>query len=159
MKKLFTVLFFVLFIQTISSAQLLSTSSSFGARYVMPVGDIADFYDGGWGLTGTGYFSVIPLVDILVEGSWHSLAAKELTTDDILYGPNDLSIMGFTAGARVNLLGLVGIGLKGGYFFDDIHEWAIQPFAEISFLMLSVGAEYRMGEDVDWAAFYLNVNL
>ena len=57
MKKLFTVLFFVLFIQTISSAQLLSTSSSFGARYVMPVGDIADLYNSGWGITGTGYFN------------------------------------------------------------------------------------------------------
>jgi len=103
---------------------------------------------------------IIPLVDILVEGSWHTLNGQEITTiEDEIFGPDDLSIIGFTAGARVNLLGLIGVGLKGGYFFDDIHEWAIQPFAEVSFLMLSVGAEYRMGEDVDWAAFYLNVNL
>ncbi len=137
MKKLLTILLFVGLIQSVSFAQL-STSSSFGARYVIPMGDISDFYDGGYGITGTTYFNVIPLVDVLVEGSWHSLMAKELTTDDVLYGANDLSVLGFTAGARLNLLGLMGVGVKGGYFFDEIHEWAIQPFAEVSFLMLSL---------------------
>jgi len=127
----------------------------------MPAGDIADSYDGGWGLTGTSYFNVVPLlVDVLIEGSWHTLTGKEFgTIGDETFVPDNLSILGFTAGARLNLLGLLGVGVKGGYFFDDIHEWAIQPFAEVSFLMLSVGAEYRMGENVDWAAFYLNVNL
>ena len=156
MKILFKILLFIAFLHSITFAQL-KTSSSVGARYVVPMGTVSDFYDSGWGITGTSYFGVTPLLDIIVEGSWHTFVGKELTFEDNVLGTDDLSVLGFTAGARLNLLGMVGLGVKGGYFFDDIHEWAIQPFAEVSLLMFSLGAEYRKGEDVDWTAIYLNV--
>jgi hypothetical protein len=158
MKKIIVTLTFLVITQTFSFAQL-KTSSSFGFRYIMPTDATADAYDNGWGLTGTSNFDIIPILGITVVGSWSTLSGKDALVDDqgnIIYA-NDLSIIGFTAGPYIKL-GFLDLGVKGGYYFDDIHEWVILPFAEIDFWKISIGGEYKATEDVKWFSAYLNYN-
>ncbi len=157
MKKLLTILLFLGLAQATSFAQF-STSSAVGIRYVQPQGTTADFYDIGYGMTGTSNFSVLPILDITLEGSWHTLVGKEFgEVDGYVVPSEDLSIMGIVAGPVVKL-GLVDLGLKGGYFFDDIHEWVLFPFVQVDIFMLSLGVEYKAVGDTKWAAAYLNYN-
>ncbi len=155
MKKLLLVLLLLGFIQSNIFAQL-STSSAFGVRYVVPTGTTADVYDNGFGITGSANFSVIPILDIMIEGSWHVLKMKDLGVLNDMLNEN-LSISGLVVGP-VLTLGFVDVGIKGGYFFGDVSEWAVFPFAQIDVLMFSVGAEYKAVGNTKWAAAYLNFN-
>ncbi len=158
MKKLFTILLFLGLAHGVTLAQF-STSSAFGVRYLIPTGTTADIYDKGFGITGTSNFSVLPILDITFEGSWHTLTKKEISIDESgnINVNKDLSILGFVAGP-VLTLGFVDVGIKGGYFFDDIREWVVFPFAQIDIMMFSLGAEYKAVGDTKWAAAYLNFN-
>ncbi len=158
MKKLLVFILFMGLTQATTFAQW-ESSSSFGLRYVVPTGATADFYDSGYGVTGTSNFSVIPLMDIIFEGSWHQLNGKEITIDGLgnINTDNDMSIYGFVAGP-VLTLGIADVGLKGGYFFGDVSEWVLFPFAQVDIFMFSLGAEYKAVGDTEWAAVYLNYN-
>ncbi|MCF6269971.1 MAG: hypothetical protein L3J41_09680 [Melioribacteraceae bacterium] len=158
MKKLFTILLLFSLVQATTFAQF-STSSAFGVRYLVPSGTTSDIYDNGFGITGTSNFSVLPILDITFEGSWHTLKSKELSIDGSgnIIEDGDLSILGFVAGP-VLTLGLVDVGIKGGYFFDDLHEWVLFPFAQVDIFMFSLGAEYKAVGGTKWAALYLNLN-
>jgi hypothetical protein len=157
MKKLLFV-FALFFLHTALFVQLTS-SSAVGLRYAVPTGATADVWENGYGVTGTYNISIIPLLDITFEGSWHSFKGKEFTLDEngTLYGGEDISIFGFVAGP-VLTLGMFDVGVKGGYFFNDIDEVAIFPFAQIDILMFSVGAEYKATGDANWFSVYANFN-
>lgn len=158
MKKSIVLVVLLAAFATNSFAQL-ESSSSMGLRYVIPTGTTGDVYESGWGVVGTTNFKVIPLLSVAVTGSWTSLQAKELTADESgnITGLDDLSIIGFTAGPVLNL-GFIDIGVKGGYYFDDIHEWVILPFAQVDIWLLSLGAEYKAFDQYKWYSAYLVFN-
>ena len=155
MKKLLMILLFLGFTQSNIFAQL-ETKSALGIRYAVPSGTTADLFEYGVGTTGTTNIQVIPLMEITIEGSWHMFKGKELIAGNSLRA-DDLSILGFVAGP-VLTLGIIDVGVKGGYFFDDIHEWVLFPFAQVDIFMFSLGAEYKAIGDTKWASAYLNLN-
>ena len=156
MKKLLLALLFLGFAQSTIFAQLFESKSAFGVRYAVPSGTTADLFDYGIGTTGTVNIPVVPLLEITVEGSWHMLKGKELIAGNSDLKADDLSILGFVAGPVLNL-GIVDLGVKGGYFFDDIHEWVLFPFAQVDIFMFSLGAEYKALGDTKWASAYINL--
>ena len=159
MKKLLFLLMFLTATQTISFAQL-TTSSSFGVRYIVPTDVTADVYNNGLGVIGASNIKILPILDITIAGSWSTLKGKDLYTDTQgnIYSTKDISILGFTAGPVLRL-GFLGVGVKGGYYFDDIHEWVLLPFAEVSLWKFSLGAEYKALDETKWFSAYLSYNL
>ena len=159
MKKLLFLLMLLTATQTISYAQLtqLTISSSFGASYIAPTGVTADAYDNGFGLIGTSNIEILPMLDITVVGSWSMLNGKDVYSDaqGNIHYTDDLSILGVTAGPVLKL-GFLGVGVKGGYYFDDIHEWVLLPFAEVSLWKFSLGAEYKALDATKWFSAYLS---
>ena len=156
MKKLLLIIAVSLFTQFTIFGQ----SPSVGVQYVVPTGTAADLFDSGYGVTGATNYSILPLLlDLKIEGSWRFLKGKEIFVDENLNVKNgeDFNIYGITVGP-VLTLGILDAGVKAGYFFGDVSEWDVVPFAQVNFLMLSVGAEYKAIGDINWTAVYLNLN-
>ena len=126
---------------TLTHAQIYHTYSAF--KIVTPSGDAGDAYKAGWGVSGTSNFKIIPKIDLLFEASWYNLSGKEIDIPEgQAYRVEDLSVLGVMVGAGYNL-GFFQLGAKGGYFFDDLHEWDLLPYAQISFWRLAVGIDYK----------------
>ena len=74
------------------------------------------------------------------------------------YQVEDLSVLGLAVGAGYNI-SFFQIGIKGGYFFDDLHEWDLVPYAQVNFWRLILGVDYKglLGsENVQSLAIYLS---
>ncbi|GEM_PF-6357476 len=158
MKIIATLAFLFSIFQTSVFAQL-STSSSVGLSYIIPASNTGDHYDSGFGVIGTSNIQIIPLLGIAVTGSYNNLKSKEISIDgsgNVMDG-EDMNIYGITAGPYVKLA-LFDIGVKGGYYFGDISEWAVLPFVQLILWKLTVGAEYKTTSDTKWYAIYLNYN-
>ena len=128
-------------------------SSWIGLQYLFPAGDAGDFYDSGWAVTASSRKVMSPNFDFVLEGAWYNLLGSEFTVEglDVKTTADDLSIGAMLAGGLFDFDGLQ-FGVKGGYFFYDIHEWDIMPMAQISFWRIALGAEYKWLGSTNWGS-------
>jgi hypothetical protein len=136
--------------------------SGFGVRVPSPRGQTADRYGTGWGLIGSSLRTLSPRLRLLSEISWTKLPAKG---DSITVGTgndvqtiqiDDISALGLAIGPVLSL-GTLEIGAKGGYFFGDLDEWAILPFAQLTISRFTLGAELKQAGEIEWWAGYANI--
>ena len=134
-------------------AQVIDYDSYLGLRVPVPTGDSADFFDTGWGIAGGSHAQVSKLFDVVFEGTWHTLTGKSVEGAPLK--TRDISVLGFQVGGSVNLA-MFDLGVKGGYYFIDVSEWDLTPFAHVEVWRLWLGAEYKALGNVNWAAVYAN---
>lgn len=143
LSKHIPVLLILLIFLTMTStyAQIYNTYTAF--KFVFPVGEASDYYQNGWGVSGTSNFTIIPKFDLLFEASWYNLSGKKIhIPDQGSFQIENLSVLGLSLGAGYNL-GICQVGIKGGYFFDDLHEWDLVPYAQVFFWRLAAGIDYK----------------
>jgi len=134
-------------------AQIIDSDSYIGLRVPVPTGNSADAFDPGWGIAGGSHAQISELFDVVIEGTWHTLMGKSLEGASLK--TRDISVLGFQVGGAVNLA-IVDLGVKGGYYFNDVKEWDLTPFAHVEVWRLWLGAEYKALGDLNWGAVYAN---
>ena len=90
----------------------------------------------------------------MLEGAWYSFSGQEYHLDGNEIESDDFSVLSFTAGVLFDV-GALQFGARGGYFFADLHEWDIMPFAQVSFWRLAIGGEYKALGKTNWGAAYV----
>ncbi len=143
----------ILILGTQASAQERQKTSYTGVNLLLPAGDAADFFDTGFGITGSSQFPLGPALDFVLEGAWYGLPGQQYSLSGTDLESGDLSVLAFTIGALYDA-GALEFGAKGGYFFDDLHEWDVMPFAQVSFGRFSIGGEYKALGSTNWGAAY-----
>lgn len=140
----------------LASAQERQMTSYTGLQYLSPTGDVSDFYDAGFGLTGLSRIPMSSKMDFMFEGAWYTLSSKDITIgEEFTLETDDLSVLAAQVGVLFDM-GTVEFGAKGGYFFGDLHEWDVMPFAQVSFGRWSLGGEYKALGTTNWASVYVN---
>lgn len=120
-------------------------STSLGAGWATPQGDLDDVVDDGYTVRGQLALSALGLVGVHAQGGWTRFAASGEAADD-------LDIFHAALGARVGM-GLLFVGANAAYFFGDGEDEAgFFPEVGLSFLMLEVVADYNFTADRDWFA-------
>jgi len=139
-----------------ATAQERQNTSYTGFQYISPIGDVSDFFDAGFGLTGLSRIPMGSKMDFIFEGAWYNLNRKDITIDENLnLETGDLSVLAAQVGVLFDM-GTVEFGAKGGYFFSDLHEWDVMPFAQVSFGRWSIGGEYKALGNTNWGSVYVN---
>ena len=144
----------ILSLVTQATAQERSSSSYTGLQVLIPDGDMANLFDTGFGLTGTSQFPLGSAVDFVFEGAWYSLPGKGFSFEGSEFEAEDLDALAVLIGA-VLYLDPFRLGVKGGYFFLDLHEWDAMPYAEVVIGRFSLGGEYKAFGNANWGAGYV----
>lgn len=139
---------------TQASAQQRSKSSYTGLQVLLPDGDTGDLLDTGFGLTGSSQFPLGSAVDFVFEGAWYSFPGKGFSLGGSEFETEDLDALSALVGA-VFYLEPLRLGAKGGYFFMDLHEWDVMPYAEVVVGRFSFGGEYKAFGKANWGAGYV----
>ncbi len=115
---------------------------SFGARgkVLLPTGDFDDVAKTGWGLAGTGDFTLIPLVKLRGEIGYNQFDAEDGAEWDG-EAIDRFNIWSFMAGARLQLP-IIYFSLDGAYY-TKIDEVSLLPGLGFRFLFLDVGGRYK----------------
>ena len=143
-----------LLVATQTAAQARRSTSNTGLQMLLPAGDAGDVLDTGFGLTGASQYPIGPALDFIFEGAWYGFGGKNYTFEGTDLESDDLSVLAFTAGVLYDA-GALEFGAKGGYFFSDLHEWDVMPFAQVSFGRFSLGGEYKALGGTNWGAAYV----
>ncbi len=139
---------------TQASAQERSKSSYTGIQVLLPDGDTGDLLDTGFGLTGSSQFPLSSAVDFVFEGAWYSFPGKGFSIGETEIDTEGLDALSVQVGA-VFFLDPLRLGVKGGYFFMDLHEWDAMPYAEVAVGRFSFGGEYKAFGKANWGAGYV----
>jgi len=148
------VVLMALLVATQAAAQERRSTSYTGLQVLLPAGDAGDVLDTGFGLTGSSQYPIGPALDFVFEGAWYSFGGKDYTIEGTELESGDISVLAFTAGVLYDA-GALEFGARGGYFFSDLHEWDVMPFAQVSFGRFSLGGEYKALGKTNWGAAYL----
>jgi hypothetical protein len=138
-----------------AAAQQHQNTTYTGVQYISPKGDASGIFDPGWGLTGTTRKHLGSSMDFMIEGGWYKLKGKEDSLPGNEYGSEDLSVLSALIGLVIKG-GPLEFGAKGGYFFSDLHEWDVMPFAQLALGRFAIGYEYKLLGKMNWSAVYLN---
>ena len=111
-----------------------------GARgkLLIPTGDFNDEVTTGWGVAGTGDFTLIPLVKLRGEVGYNHFDGEEPDGDRTF---EDRDIWNFGIGGRLQLP-IVYFSLDAMYY-TDIDEFSVLPGLGLRFLFLDLGARYK----------------
>ncbi len=123
------------------AAQLPLLDVRIGAQVVMPQGDLADVYKGGFG----AYARLgIPLGAIKIMGTatWIRLPGKTIDVLGTPVGIEDQDVIGLTAGPHLSLP-MIDLGLEGGYF-SNFKKVGIVPSVSFGVLNFDVMASYTI---------------
>ena len=107
------------------------------AKMMFPTGDFADKADTGWGIAGTGDFTLIPLIKLRGEVGYNRFDGK--IDGDTTY--DDWNIWNFGVGARLQLP-IIYLSLDGMYY-TKIDDLSLLPGIGARILFLDVGARYK----------------
>lgn len=139
-----------------ATAQERQNTSYTGIQYISPTGDVSDLVNSGFGLTGNSRIPMGSKMNFIVEGAWYNLNKKDITIDESLnLETDDISVLAAQIGVLFDM-GTVEFGAKGGYFFSDLHEWDVMPFAQVSMGRWSIGGEYKALGNTNWGSLYVN---
>lgn len=105
-----------------------------GAHAVVPSGDLADTYDGGFGAYGR---IGVPLgvVKLMGSATWNRFAAINSAVDD-------QDVFTLQAGPHFSLLPLLDLGLEAAYFSES-EKFGLSPSISIGFLKFEATASYN----------------
>ncbi len=110
------------------------------AKLLLPTGDFNDVATTGWGLAGTGDFTIIPLLKLRGEIGYNQFDAEDEAVWD--GEPIDkFDIWSFMIGARLQLP-VIYLSLDGAYY-TKIDEFSLLPGLGLRFLFLDVGGRYK----------------
>jgi len=137
-----------------ATAQERSGTSYTGLQVLLPDGDMGNLFDTGFGLTGTSQFPLGSAVDFVFEGAWYSFPGKGFSLLGSEFKADDLDALSALLGA-VFYLDPFRLGIKGGYFFLDLHEWDAMPYAEVVVGRFSLGGEYKAFGNANGGAGYV----
>jgi len=159
-KKLITLVFVLVSLSLVgqAAAQKHPNTTYIGIQYVNPKSEAASSFDPGFGLTGTTRVPFGSSMDFMIEGGWYKLKGKDDIGPETGYKPDDLSVLSALVGLAVKG-GPLEFGAKGGYFFSDLHEWDVMPFAQVALGRWSIGGEYKVFGKTNWSTLYLNYRL
>jgi hypothetical protein len=107
------------------------------AKMMFPTGSFDDEAKTGWGIAGTGDFTLIPLVKLRGEIGYNRFdgdTSGGVTSDD-------WNIWNFGVGARLQLP-IIYVSLDGMYY-TEIDDFSLLPGVGARFLFLDVGARYK----------------
>lgn len=141
-----------------AAAQQNRNTTYTGVQYLKPKGDASSSFDPGFGLTGTTRVPLVSSMDFMIEGGWYTLKGKDVILPESGYEPDDLNVLSALIGLMVKG-GPLEFGAKGGYFFRDLHEWDVLPFAQLALGRWSIGIDYKTLGKTNWSALYLNYRL
>ena len=141
-----------------AAAQQHPNTTYTGIQYINPKSEASSSFDPGFGLTGTTRVPLGSSMDFMIEGAWYKLKGKDDISPETGYEPGDMSVLSGLVGLILKG-GPLEFGAKGGYFFSDLHEWDVMPFAQIAFGRWSIGGEYKVYGKTNWSALYLNYRL
>jgi len=149
-----TITLVTLSLVTQATAQERSKSSYTGLQVLLPDGDTADLFDTGFGLTGSSQFPLGSAIDFVFEGAWYNFPGKGFSLAGSEFETEGFDALSALAGA-VFYLEPFRLGVKGGYFFLDLHEWDAMPYAEVAIGRFSLGGEYKALGKANWGAGYV----
>ena len=141
-----------------AAAQKHPNTTYIGIQYLNPKSEAASSFDPGFGLTGTTRVPLGSSMDFMIEGAWYKLKGKDDISPESGYEPDDLSVLSALMGLMLKG-GPLEFGAKGGYFFSDLHEWDVMPFAQWALGRWSIGIEYKVIGKTNWSAVYFNYRL
>ena len=111
------------------------------AKLLLPTGSFGDdLAETGWGLAGTGDFTIIPLVKLRGEIGYNQFDAK----DGAVWEGESIdrfNIWNFLIGARLQLP-IIYLSFDGAYY-TEIDEFSFLPGLGARFLFLDVGGRYK----------------
>lgn len=124
-----------------AAAQLPLLDVRIGAQAVMPHGDLADGYKGGFGVYGR---LGIPIGRLTLMGTATvtRLPRKATGVGGPLSGIEDRNVIGLTAGPHL-LLPMFDLGIEAGYF-SDYNRIGLIPSVSYGVLNLDVMASYTI---------------
>jgi hypothetical protein len=111
-----------------------------GVGYRLPTGDFGDAYDGGFGANVMLGFPVTPLVTVYGDLGYTNFQGSDAT--------DDISVWGFNAGAKVNLM-MLYVGGEAGYF-TEVDEFSLSPLVGMGVGPLDLSARYKLTGDAHW---------
>ena len=135
-----------------TSAQLQQngvTSLGVVGAFNVPVGDLGDITDPGWGVyaQGTAGKGILTLV---AEGGYDKLSAKDFEIGGEPVTGESLDAWHAALGARFTL-GPIYAGGLAGYWFNDVDEFDVVPMIGLHVWKLDIGARYKgLFGDFDW---------
>lgn len=123
------------------AAQLPLLDVRIGAQAVMPQGDLADLYKGGFGVYGR---LGIPLGGIKLMGTatWTRLPGKTIDVLGTPVGIEDQDVIGLTAGPHLSLP-MLDLGIEAGYF-SNFKKVGFVPSASLGVLNFDVMLSYTI---------------
>ncbi|MCE9602343.1 MAG: hypothetical protein K8S21_09085 [Gemmatimonadetes bacterium] len=124
-----------------AAAQMPLLDVRIGAQAVLPQGDLADVYKGGFGAYGR---LGIPLGGIKLMGTatWTRLPGKTIDVLGTPVGIEDQDVIGLTAGPHLSLP-MLDLGVEAGYF-TNFKKVGIVPSASLGLLNFDVMLSYTI---------------
>jgi hypothetical protein len=124
-----------------AAAQMPLLDVRIGAQAVMPQGDLADVYKGGFGAYGR---LGVPLggIKLMATATWTRLPGKTIDVLGTPVGIEDQDVIGITAGPHFSLP-MLDLGVEGGYF-SNFKEFGIVPSASLGVLNFDLMLSYTM---------------
>jgi hypothetical protein len=125
-----------------AAAQLPLLDVRFGAQAVLPQGDLADLYKGGFGAYGR---LGVPLGPIKLMGTatWTRFPGKTVDVLGTPVGIADLDVIGFSAGPHFSPAPLFDLGLEVGYF-SEFEKIGFVPSVSVGLLSFDLMASYTI---------------
>jgi hypothetical protein len=139
----------ILIVAQPAAAQSRQNSSWLGAQLLYPAEEAGDRYDDGFAITGSSRWVRTARFDWLLETGWFHLPGQDRPVDDI----ESVDALAVLFGGLLDY-GVLQLGMKGGYYFLDLHEWDGVPTAQITFRRLAIGAEYKAFGTAKWGALF-----
>lgn len=138
-----------------AAAQVPVLDIRIGAQAVMPQGDLADVYKGGFGAYGR---VGVPLgmFKLMGTATFTRLPGKTVDVLGVPVGIKDQDVLGLTAGPHLSLP-LVDAGVEFGYF-SNFEKFGIVPSVSVGLLKFDVMASYTIvnaDPKANWAALGL----
>lgn len=133
-----------------ASAQYRTNSSWLGVHGLGPVEEADDLYDRGFGITAASRWVRTVRFDWTLEAGYFHLPGQDRDVGEI----DDVNTITVLFGGLLDY-GVFAMGVKGGYYFVNLHEWDAVPTAELAFRRVAVGAEYKAFGTTKWVSVFV----
>lgn len=138
-----------------AAAQVPVLDIRIGAQAVLPQGDLADVYKGGFGAYGRVGLP-LGMFKLMGTATFTRLPGKTVDVLGVPVGIKDQDVLGLTAGPHLSLP-LVDAGVEFGYF-SNFEKFGIVPSVSVGLLKFDVMASYTIVNaepKANWAALGL----
>lgn len=124
-----------------AAAQLPLLDVRIGAQAVMPQGDLADLYKGGFGAYGRLGLPLGP-IKLMGTATWTRLPGKTVDVLGTPVGIEDQDVVGITVGPHFSLP-MIDLGVEAGYF-SNFEKIGFVPSASLGLLNFDLMASYTI---------------